>query len=224
MSSNKVVCVGKSTFAVLLICAGSAVFLVPQFVQAAGPAADLRQTLNFNRDWKFLLGDHPGAQAVGYDDAGWEDIGLPHSFSLPYFASPEFYVGYGWYRKHFDVPPQWSGKRMFLEFDGVFQVAEIFVNGQAHRRTQGRLHRIFLRHHPCGANRQQRGRRAASTTIGTRSSPRARANTFSAAGFIATCGWSSPTPLHVTWYGTFVTTPEVSKASGTVNVKTEVLQ
>ena len=42
----------------------------------------------------------------------------------------KFYVGYGWYRKHFDVPKAWSGKRVNLEFDGVFQVAEIFVNGQ----------------------------------------------------------------------------------------------
>jgi len=29
-------------------------------------------------------------------------------------------------------------------------------------------------------------------------------------------------PLHVTWYGTFVTTPQVSAESGTVNVKTEI--
>jgi len=28
--------------------------------------------------------------------------------------------------------------------------------------------------------------------------------------------------LHVTWNGTFVTTPQVSKESGTVNVKTEI--
>ena len=44
--------------------------------------------------------------------------------------SPKFYTGYGWYRKHFDVPANWSGKRLFLEFDGAFQDAEIFINGQ----------------------------------------------------------------------------------------------
>jgi hypothetical protein len=63
-----------------------------------------RQQINFNREWKFQLGDHAGAEVVGYNDAQWEDIGLPHSFSLPYFASPKFYTGYGWYRKHFDMP------------------------------------------------------------------------------------------------------------------------
>ena len=101
--------------------------LLPALLYAAEPP---RQQLNFNREWKFQLGDHPGAEAVAFDDAKWDDIGLPHSFSMPYFASPKFYTGYGWYRKHFDVPANWSGKRLFLEFDGAFQDAEIFVNGQ----------------------------------------------------------------------------------------------
>jgi beta-galactosidase/beta-glucuronidase len=89
-----------------------------------------RQIINFNREWKFRLGDHPGAQAIGYPDEQWENIGLPHSFSIPYFASPQFYVGYGWYRKHFDLPAEWAGKQLFLEFEGAFQDAEVFVNGR----------------------------------------------------------------------------------------------
>src|SRR5437879_6002013 len=77
-----------------------------------------RERLNLNREWEFQLGDPP-------QDAKWETINLPHSFSLPYFASPQFYTGYGWYRKHFTAK---AGKRSFLEFDGVFQDAEVFVN------------------------------------------------------------------------------------------------
>jgi hypothetical protein len=71
-----------------------------------------------------------GADAAKFDDSKWDDANLPHSFSMPYFAADRFYVGYGWYRKHFDVPKAWSGKRINLEFDGVFQVAEVFVNGK----------------------------------------------------------------------------------------------
>jgi beta-galactosidase len=48
-----------------------------------------RQQLNFNREWKFQLGDQPGAEATGYNDSKWDDIGLPHSFSIPYFESPK---------------------------------------------------------------------------------------------------------------------------------------
>lgn len=74
-------------------------------VGISASAAGLRQTINFNRDWVFLLGDKSGAEAVKFDEASWEHVGLPHSFSLPYFAATNaFYVGYGWYRKHFDIP------------------------------------------------------------------------------------------------------------------------
>src|ERR1700690_1400718 len=87
------------------------------FGTAVFAAESPRQVIQFNREWKFLLGDHPGAQAAAFDDKQWNDIGLPHSFSTPYFAAPQFYVGYGWYRKHFDVPAKWAGKRLFLEFE-----------------------------------------------------------------------------------------------------------
>ena len=94
-------------------------------------AIDLRQNINFNREWKFQqLSGAAGADGATFDDAQWEDVGLPHSFSLPYFAAQKFYVGYGWYRKHFDGSAAWRGQRISLEFDGVFQVAEVFVNGQ----------------------------------------------------------------------------------------------
>jgi beta-galactosidase len=93
-------------------------------------AADLRESASFNRAWKFQLGDVANADTATFDDSKWDDANLPHSFSMPYFAADRFYVGYGWYRKHFAAPSAWSGKRVNLEFDGVFQVAEVFVNGQ----------------------------------------------------------------------------------------------
>ena len=66
----------------------------------------LRQSINFNRDWKFQLGDDTNAVVVAFDDSRWNAVGLPHSFSEPYFASSKFYIGYGWYRKHFTVPKE----------------------------------------------------------------------------------------------------------------------
>ena len=103
----------------------------------AAPAG-LRENINFNREWKFQLGDVTDAEATTFADSKWNDANLPHSFSLPYFAANDkFYVGYGWYRKHFDVPSAWTGKRVHLEFDGVFQDAEVFVNGQRMGEHQG---------------------------------------------------------------------------------------
>src|SRR5208283_4735912 len=111
-------------------------FILLAFLATAALAAP-RQHVVFNRDWKFLIGDHPGAESRAYNDASWEPIMLPHSFNLPYFRSADFYVGYGWYRKHFQAPASWRQRRTFLEFDGVFQDAEVFVNGRAMGRHQG---------------------------------------------------------------------------------------
>jgi hypothetical protein len=221
MSFNKGFRMGKVLFAALLICGRSIVFLVPDSARAAGPVPGPRQTLNFNRDWKFQLGDHPGAQAAAYDDDAWEDVGLPHSFSIPYFASPKFYVGYGWYRKHFGVPPPWSGKRLFLEFDGAFQDAEIFVNGRRLGEHQGGYTGFSF--DITGA--VQSGDNVVAVRLNNKwnpqLAPRAGEHVFSG-GIYRDVRLVVTDPLHVTWYGTFVTTPEVSPASGTVNVKTEV--
>src|SRR4051812_27989708 len=84
---------------------------------------------NLNREWKFFRGDVAGAERVNFDDASWQPVGLPHTFDLPYFRTPEFYVGYGWYRKTIQLD-ELRSRRVFLEFDGVFQVAEVFVNGK----------------------------------------------------------------------------------------------
>src|SRR5687768_12532025 len=98
---------------------------------ASADASGLREIRNFNREWKFSLGDKRGADKAAYHDVNWESVGLPHSFSLPYFAANDkFYVGYGWYRKHFSAPEKAGERRISLEFDGVFQVAELFVNGR----------------------------------------------------------------------------------------------
>jgi hypothetical protein len=211
----------KILFATLFFCGAIVACFVPNSARAAGMPSDARQQINFNRDWKFQLGDHPGAEAVAFDDAKWDDIGLPHSFSMPYFESSKFYTGYGWYRKHFDVPAEWSGKRLFLEFDGAFQDAEIFINGKSigeHKdgytgfsfditgavKTGGNVVTVRL-----------------NNNWNPQLAPRAGEHVFSG-GIYRDVRLVVTAPLHVTWYGTFVTTPQVSAESGTVNVKTEI--
>src|SRR3954467_12331036 len=89
----------------------------------------VRRRTNLNREWRFARADVAGAEAVDFDDSNWERVNLPHTFDLPYFRTPEFYVGYGWYRNRFSVNAEDRARRFFLEFDGVFQVAAVFING-----------------------------------------------------------------------------------------------
>jgi beta-galactosidase/beta-glucuronidase len=123
----------KSIKSCRLAAAVASVLSLLPVLPATGLRAEehvLRQSINFNREWTFQLGDVSGAEAASFDDTTWDNTNLPHSFSMPYSLSDKFYTGYGWYRKHFDVPAAWTRKRINLEFDGVFQVAEVFVNGK----------------------------------------------------------------------------------------------
>lgn len=96
----------------------------------------IREQRFINDDWTFDYGEHPGAELES-PNPEWYDVGLPHSFDLPDFREPRFYVGHGCYRRSIDVPEAWTGQWIALEFLGVFQVAEVFVNGRLVGRHEG---------------------------------------------------------------------------------------
>ena len=90
-------------------------------------------------DWKFFLGDSPDAQTPQLDDAGWRAVTLPHDWSIegrigakePTGGQGGFFpTGIGWYRHHFSAPEAWRGKKVSVEFEGVYMNADVFLNGQ----------------------------------------------------------------------------------------------
>jgi beta-galactosidase len=73
-----------------------------------------------------------GAENPAYKDSDWQAISLPHTWNA-FDVSDEkagYWRGIGWYRKHFRVDKQYSGKRIVLEFEGVNQTAEVWLNGK----------------------------------------------------------------------------------------------
>jgi len=185
-------------------------------------AQTIRKNININREWKFILGDYSGAEASAYDDAKWETIGIPHSFSMPYYQSAKFYKGYGWYRKTIEVPEAWMGKRISLDFEGAYRTAEIFVNGQLvgkHNSGHTGFEVDITKAVKVGGN-------VVAVRLNnlwdSRVAPRAGEHVFSG-GIYRDVKLVVTDPVHVAWYGTFVTTPIVSKETATVNVKTEVV-
>ena len=99
-----------------------------------------RQTLNFNPDWKFLKADAPGAQNPAFDDRSWQMVSTPHTFNdvdtfdnwslLGHRGEQNQWSGRTWYRKEFALPKSAQGKKVFIEFEGARQIAEIYLNGQ----------------------------------------------------------------------------------------------
>jgi len=180
-----------------------------------------RTSAIFNADWRFKLGDEADAQRVDFDDSGWEPVGLPHSFSMPYFQSSHFYVGYGWYRKDFLLPALPRGRRLALEFEGAFQEAEIFVNGRAVGH-----HRGGYTGFPVDITDAIRpGHNLVAVRVNNRwdptLAPRAGEHVFSG-GIYRDVRLVATDAVHVAWTGTRLTTPELSAASGRVAAETEI--
>ena len=200
----------------------SCVVLLVSAAHAAEAASQPRQKTNINAFWKYQQGDVAGAQAPAFDDAAWQAVGLPHSFSIPYFMSPDFYVGYGWYRKHIQLPESIAGKRVSLEFEGVFQEAELFVNGARVGEHKGGYTGFAVDVTAAARSGDNVVAVRVNNVWNPRLAPRAGEHVFSG-GIYRNVFLVVTDPLHVDWYGTFVTTPEVSTESATVNVKTDVV-
>jgi len=87
---------------------------------------------SFNGRWRFSRGDFKGAEAPDFDDSGWIEVTLPHCWNAEdTFTGPRgYYRGTGWYRKSFRIDPELSSRRICLEFEAAFSVADVWVNGE----------------------------------------------------------------------------------------------
>ena len=103
------------------------------------PPASPRSKINFNLNWRFFRDDAAGAEAPAFDDSKWATISTPHSFNdVDSFrrmiqhsgGDVGTYKGLSWYRKHFKLPASLSGRLLFLEFEGMRQAGDIFLNGK----------------------------------------------------------------------------------------------
>ena len=115
-------------------------FLVCLLSTLMGLQAEARERLNFDKDWRFLLGDSAQMAKAEYNDSWWRRLDLPHDWAI----EGDFYVGnpsgasggalpggIGWYRKHFTINCEsTANNRYFIEFDGVYMNSTVYVNGQ----------------------------------------------------------------------------------------------
>lgn len=103
------------------------------------------EILPFDKGWRFHRGGKQGAEAVDFNDASWRLLDLPHDWSIediPGTRSPfdslavsQVSGGYttggtGWYRKTFDVPETYRGKKVYIQFDGVYMNSDVWLNGR----------------------------------------------------------------------------------------------
>jgi beta-galactosidase len=192
----------------------------------AAEATAPRQELLFDYDWKFVLGDPPGAQIPSFDSSSWRNVILPHDWSIEGKFGPEepmggsggyLPAGIGWYRRTFNVPAAWKGKRIGVEFEGVYMNATVHVNGHdlgAHPYGYTTFFHDLTPYLNFGG----------PNALAVRVDQSRHKNTrwYSGSGIYRHVWLSVIDPVHVAHWGVFVTTPEVSEARATVSVKTRL--
>lgn len=119
----------RGSFPALVTLLMSLVLVGSIQAQAVSP----RTKYNFNPAWKLFVGDVPEAAQATFDDSQWKAVTLPHAWNEDAafkVAIDQHPTGIAWYRKHFFLPKNAQGKKVFIEFEGVRQAAEIYINGQ----------------------------------------------------------------------------------------------
>lgn len=120
-----------AAIALAITIAGGASSACAHDASTISPSA--RQTYNLNPGWRVHHGDLPGAGQAGFDDAAWQAVTLPHAFNEKQaFARDikQLSTGITWYRKRITLPRHAGQRKAFLEFEGVRQAAEVWVNGR----------------------------------------------------------------------------------------------
>jgi beta-galactosidase len=180
----------------------------------------------FDFDWKFFRGDVQGAEQDGFKDEDWREVNLPHDWSIERVPGTESLFdkkypqgsgclpgGVGWYRKTFTLPPESKGKRVFIEFEGVYMGSEVWLNG------------VKLGTHPYGYTSFEYDltdhvKWGAPNVLAVRCNVEQPCSRwFSGAGIYRHVWLTLTDPIHVVHWGTYVSTPEVSSDRAKVSMK-----
>ena len=117
-------------------------------------AAAVRDTISINCGWQFHRGDVKNISELKSTQGEDEVVNLPHDFligqdwvapdaserpdnsdagsNVRSRLSPRGFkeMGIGWYRYQLTPKDEWKGKRIVLDFQGIMQVGDVYLNGQ----------------------------------------------------------------------------------------------
>ncbi|MFF4835796.1 glycoside hydrolase family 2 TIM barrel-domain containing protein [Streptomyces sp. NPDC001315] len=197
-----------------------------------------RRTLALRDGWRFALvnpggitdptGAYADAADPGHDDSAWREVAVPHDWSIEQTPTTEngttsgtgfFPGGLGWYRLAFTLPPALAGRRISVEFDGVYMDSYVYCNGTE------------VGHHPYGYTGFALDVTDLVHTDGTTENVIAvkvqnrlpSSRWYSGSGIYREARLVVTEPVHVARWGTYVTTQEVTAERALVRVRTSVV-
>ncbi|MGY6649757.1 beta-galactosidase GalB [Wenyingzhuangia sp. IMCC45574] len=193
---------------------------------ALGITSANAQDINFNESWTFFNAEAPGAEQPSFDDSKWRKLNLPHDWAIEGPFNGKYnarcgglpFHGTGWYRKTFKVPATSKGKVVRVEFEGAMYDAYVWVNGQlVGNRPYGYIGFEFdiTKYLKYGDKENVIAVRLRPQDLSSRWYP--------GAGIYRSVWLKIDEPVHVGQWGTYITTPTVTKKLAVVQNETTVV-
>ncbi|MDD3432048.1 MAG: glycoside hydrolase family 2, partial [Bacteroidales bacterium] len=184
-----------------------------------------RISISMDQDWEFSLGEL-GADSVFIEQQDWRQLDLPHDWSIEgkynkYHPSGRgggyLPTGIAWYRKEFQLPAAYEGRRVFIEFDGVMANSEVYINGHLlGKRPNGYVSFSYdmSDHLRFGGNNQL------SVRVNNSIQPASR--WYTGSGINRHVRMVLKSPVHLPQWGVFVRSTKVSSAKAELNLQIDV--
>jgi beta-galactosidase len=179
-----------------------------------------RVKTRIDEDWKvFAGGDPAGAKDASFNDASWTTTNVPHDMSIALVGtSTDIDPGNkGWYRKHFTLPAGAAGKRITLQFDGVYHWCKVYVNGtQVGAQEYGYVSFQVDITNAINAT----GDNVIAVWVDNLTQRQSR--WYSGTGIFRHVWMTMTDPVHVRNWGTAISTPGATASKSTVKINTDV--
>ena len=180
----------------------------------------------FDENWKFSLGDYPDARDIDYNDDGWRILSLPHDWSVEGCVGPDepmgndggyFPSGVAWYRKTFEVPVEYAGRKIGIYFEGVYMNSEVFINGYSLGVRPYGYSSFFYDMTPYLRFGEEN-----VMAVRVDNSGQKNCRWYTGSGIYRHVWLIQTAPVHIAHWGTFITTPKVDAAQATVQIVTQL--
>jgi beta-galactosidase len=182
---------------------------------------------NFDKQWRFFKGDPEAAHSPEFRDDSWRVLDLPHDWSIegsfredaPAGGTGAYLpTGIGWYRKQFTLPAETFGKRIALEFDGVYQRSEVWINGiSLGVRPYGFITFSYDLTPHLNAGKQNH------IAVRVDNSLQPNCRWYTGSGIYRHTWLLITNPVHIAQWGTCVRTPSISAESADIEITTRVM-
>ena len=203
-----------------------AVFLIAGIAGASmterleGKYLKSRIKMRIDEGWKVISSNVSGAQATNFTETGWTTTNVPHDMSMVLVGQGKGNDpgATGWYRYHFTLPAGWAGKKVIVQFDGVYQDSKIYFNGDS---IGGQRYGYVSFYYDLTPKLNATGDNVLAVFVDNLTNRRSR--WYSGTGIFRHVWLIATDKVYVRNWGTAVTTAAPTAASSQIRVQTDVV-